>query len=60
MSGYCLDCGSKMDAGICSNCKEELYVLTFQSDDLPEQVSDEFARKAEEQRKELQRSKANE
>jgi hypothetical protein len=54
MSEGCPNCGCKMSSGICSNCNEELYILTFQTDDLPEEISPEFMQKAEEQRKKLQ------
>ena len=44
----CPDCGCRTNGGICSNCQEELYILTFQSDAV-ESVSDEFAEKAKQQ-----------
>lgn len=57
---YCKNCGSNMSSGICSNCSEELYILTFQTDDLPEQLSPEFMQKAEEQRKKIHRKGTDE
>ena len=51
----CPDCGCRTRGGVCSNCHEELYVLTFQADDLTEPVSDEFAGKARRQSEELKR-----
>ena len=50
----CLDCGSRTSGGVCSNCQEELYILTFQTDDV-ETVGAEFAEKAMEQQKEIYR-----
>ena len=38
----CLDCGCGMDGGICSNCHEALYIQTFQSDSMVDNVSPEF------------------
>lgn len=54
MSNYCPDCGGKTSAGVCSNCQEELYILENQSEYI-EEVSPEFAEKAEEQQRELDR-----
>lgn len=48
---YCEDCGTKLSGGICPNCSEELYIYREQYDDLPDQLSDEFAEKVEEQEK---------
>ena len=50
----CPDCGCRTNGGVCSNCQEELYILTFQADDV-ESVSDEFAEKAREQAEVLER-----
>jgi hypothetical protein len=47
------DCGCRMAGGICSNCQEELYILTFQGDDMDDPVSDEFLAEAERQRAEI-------
>ena len=52
---YCPDCGSRMNGGICSNCHEELYILTYQADDIDQPVSDEFAAKAMKQQEELRK-----
>jgi hypothetical protein len=38
----CLDCGCNMDAGICPNCHEALYIQTYQSDSMVQPVSPEF------------------
>lgn len=47
---YCDDCGCRMSGGICSNCDEELYILTHQAEDLDDvRLSDEFLSKAKEQ-----------
>ena len=51
---YCPDCGCKTSNGVCSNCQEELYILREQAEYV-EEVSDEFAKKADEQEKELSR-----
>jgi len=56
--GYCPDCGSKTSSGICSNCQEELYILTFQSEWV-EGVSSEFTDKAAEQQRYLERREAS-
>jgi len=50
MSRYCEDCGCKMWGNICSNCQEELAILTYQAEDIVGGVSPEFAQKAEEQK----------
>jgi hypothetical protein len=55
MSSYCPDCGGRTNRGVCSNCQEELYILDNQSEFITEPVSDEFAGKAAEQRRELDR-----
>ena len=50
--GYCPDCGGRTSSGICSNCQEELHILTFQDDCLdPDDISPEFMSKAGEQEK---------
>lgn len=47
---YCDDCGCRTSGGICSNCQEELYILTHQVEDLDDvRLSDEFLTKAKEQ-----------
>ncbi len=56
MSNYCPDCGSRTGGGICSNCQEELWILENQSEYIDE-VSQEFADKAKEQQKELNKRK---
>jgi len=45
----CPECGCCREGGICSNCQEELYILTYQYDYV-ESISDDFAEKAEEQK----------
>ncbi len=57
MSDYCPDCGCRRSGGICSNCQEELYILTEQADYIDQPVSDEFANKADEQEKYLKKQK---
>ena len=49
----CPDCGCRTNGGICSNCQEELYILTYQSEDIDQPVSDEFAAKAREQQEQV-------
>ena len=40
---YCPDCGGKLSGGMCSNCQEELYILTYQDEDVEwEDLSPEF------------------
>lgn len=49
----CKDCGCILEGGICSNCHEELFILTYQSEDIITPPSREFIEKAEEQKKEI-------
>ena len=49
--GYCENCGCRTSMGICSNCEEENYILTFQADAIDFPLSDDFIRKAKEQEK---------
>ena len=46
----CVDCGTRLDGGICPNCSEELYIFTEQYEFLPDNLSDEFTDKVKEQR----------
>jgi hypothetical protein len=50
----CEDCGTPMNGGICSNCHEELYIMTYQADDM-DAVSQEFRDLADEQRQAIKR-----
>jgi len=60
-SSYCPDCGERAcNRGVCSNCQEELYIASFQSEYIDEQLSDEFTNKAGEQRRYLDRRKIEE
>jgi hypothetical protein len=43
-----------MNGGICSNCHEELYIMTYQADDM-DTVSQEFRDLADEQRQAIKR-----
>lgn len=53
---YCLDCGTQMAGGICPNCHEELYILTYQSEDFAmSEVNPEFMAKAQQQQAELRK-----
>jgi hypothetical protein len=52
MSSHCQDCGTATTNGICPNCQEELYIYTFQNEDLGK-VSEGFAEKVRKQRKEV-------
>lgn len=45
----CEDCGCGMNGDICSNCHEELYIQTFQTEHMVTPVSKEFANAAQEQ-----------
>jgi hypothetical protein len=49
MSDYCPDCGCRRHSGICSNCQEELYILTNQREDMEKPVSQEFLDEADRQ-----------
>lgn len=57
MSKRCENCGCILNGSICSNCHEELFILTYQAEDITEPVSKEFAEKAEEQKQEIKRKK---
>ena len=53
---YCLDCGTQKSGGICPNCQEELYILTYQSEDFAmSEVNPEFMAKAMRQQEELRK-----
>lgn len=46
----CEDCGTKLELnGTCPNCHEELFIATWQADDLPYPLSEEFKHAVEEQ-----------
>ena len=42
---YCENCGTKLSGGTCPNCEEELYIFENQSENLPEDLSEEFVNK---------------
>ena len=46
---YCEDCGTRLSGGICPNCSDELLIYTEQSEYLPDNLSDEFLQKVNEQ-----------
>ncbi len=48
--GYCSDCGTKLSGAICPSCDEELLIITEQYEFLPDQLSEEFTDKVEEQK----------
>jgi hypothetical protein len=50
----CLDCGCTLEGGICSNCHEELFISTYQSEDMIFPSSSEFMQAAAEQSKEIE------
>jgi len=56
----CEDCGCKTDNGMCPNCHEELWILEHQFEDIDFPISDEFAKKAEEQKEEIRKRKTPE
>jgi len=60
MSDYCPDCGCRRSGGICSNCQEELYILTYQAEYITEPLSEEFINKAEDQEIYLDNQKRSE
>lgn len=53
-SQHCNDCGTKMYAGVCPNCQEELYIAETQYEDIVQPLSDEFLHKVKEQKKVVQ------
>ena len=54
MSERCENCGCILEAGICSNCHEELFIMTFQNEDIKYPLSDEFQDKAAKQSAEIE------
>jgi hypothetical protein len=51
----CLDCGCRLISGVCSNCQEELFIIENQADDIVQPLSDEFVKKAKDQREYLKK-----
>ena len=49
MGNYCPDCGERTSNGICSNCHEELYIETYQSEFIDFPLSQDFRDKSREQ-----------
>ena len=49
----CEDCGTKFSDGMCPNCHEELFILETQGEYI-DMISDEFAAKVAEQRREVE------
>lgn len=49
----CENCGCILEAGICSNCHEELFIMTFQGEHMQYPISDEFQDRAAEQSREI-------
>jgi len=60
VSSHCIDCGSRTSGGICSNCQEELYIDTYQSEHVAYPLSQEFQDKINEQARYLKETEANE
>ena len=46
----CSDCGCILEGGICSNCQEELFIITYQNEDISGPLSKEFQDKVIEQK----------
>jgi hypothetical protein len=55
----CEDCGSILECGICSNCQEELYIVSFQGDCIDAPLSRDFIDRVEEQKQILEDRKNN-
>ena len=55
MSNHCEDCGCILEKGICSNCHEELFILTYQAEYIDQPLSNEFVEKAKEQEGDVSR-----
>jgi len=55
---YCEDCGCVLSRGICSNCQEEFYIEVFQGEYIEEPLTDDFRKKADEQRESWSRSRS--
>ncbi len=49
MSRRCEDCGCILESGICSNCHEETFIDTFQSEYITELHNEEWQNKVKEQ-----------
>lgn len=49
MNNRCEDCGCNTVYGVCSNCHEELYIVSYQNEFIDRPLSHEFLQKAEEQ-----------
>lgn len=57
MAERCEDCGCRLSGGICSNCQEELYIVTEQAEFIDGPLSKEFLEKADEQKELLKQRK---
>lgn len=51
----CQDCGCSTSNGICSNCQEELYIDTYQSEEYDYPPNKDFREKVAEQREYVDR-----
>jgi len=55
---HCADCGTRLELnGTCPNCHEELFIATWQANDLDYPLSEDFSRKVEEQAAEVLRGR---
>ena len=55
---YCENCGCILEkSGICSNCHEELFIATYQAEDIEYPLSEEFQEKMAKQNKEIEERK---
>jgi uncharacterized Zn finger protein (UPF0148 family) len=58
MAKHCQDCGTRLvEAGICPNCQEELYINDYQMAEEPVKVSPNWRATVDRQREELRQRK---
>lgn len=57
MSKTCLDCGSRLNNGRCSNCHEELIINDDQMGEDPMPVSNDWKEKVKQQREIVKKNK---
>lgn len=57
MNKTCLDCGSRLNNGRCSNCQEELIINDDQMGEDPMPVSNDWKEKVKQQREIVKKRK---
>jgi len=46
---HCENCGTKISNGLCPNCHEEAFIYETQYEYLPDEISQDFQQKVDEQ-----------